>query len=266
MGPLPLGWMTDVAVLELMGSTVDDRGDHLVVRSPGNPQFHWGNCILVTDPGAVEDAAGWLAAFRAAIPDADWIAIGLVRMPAHDSAWAKLGLGPEFVDVLSTSTLPRRSEPPQGCTVRALGGDDWERLVDRQLVENAANGQYEPASHELFLRARVAQQRDLCARGMAMFVGAFVGSRLVGELGVVRCGATARYQDVGTDAAFRRRGIASHLLGVAALWAFDQGCRQWVILTEAVNPAGRVYRRAGFAPDVRLVTVYRAPPVLDEPT
>ena len=258
--------MTDVAVLELMGSTVDDHGDHLVVRSPGNPQFHWGNCILVTDPGAVDDAAGWLAVFHQAVPDADWVAIGLVTMPGNESSWAGCGFTPEFVDVLSTAALPRQSDPPRGCTVRALEGDDWERLVDRQLVENAATGQYEPAAHELFVRARAEQQRDLCARGVAMFVGAFVGSRLVGELGVVRCGTTARYQDVGTDTAFRRRGIASHLLGVAARWAFDQGCRHWVILTEAANPAGRVYRRAGFAPDVPVVTVYRAPSVGHEST
>jgi GNAT superfamily N-acetyltransferase len=46
--------------------------------------------------------------------------------------------------------------------------------------------------------------------------GAFAGERLVAELGIARCGGMARYQDVGTDAAHRRRGLARHLLGVAA--------------------------------------------------
>ena len=106
--------------------------------------------------------------------------------------------------------------PPDGCAVRALGGDDWEQLIGRQIADNNLTGRYEPVLHERFIRARAEAQRDLCARGVAMFVGAFAGERLVGELGVVRCGATARYQDVGTDGAYRRRGIAAHLLGVAA--------------------------------------------------
>ena len=59
MNRMPVGWATDLAILELTGSTVEDRGDHLVVRTPENPDYHWGNCLLVTDPAARNDAARW---------------------------------------------------------------------------------------------------------------------------------------------------------------------------------------------------------------
>src|SRR5262249_43085006 len=81
------------------------------------------------------------------------------------------------------------------------------------------------------------------------------------DLGVVCCGATARYQNVGTDAQHRRRGLASHLLGVAARWASARGCSRWVIVTEASNPAGRVYRSVGFGPAAPTVQAYRRPVV-----
>jgi hypothetical protein len=42
---------------------VTDFGDHLVVRTPQNPQFHWGNCILVLDDQSVGDASRWLVTF-----------------------------------------------------------------------------------------------------------------------------------------------------------------------------------------------------------
>jgi len=259
MRNLPLGWATDIVVLQHMGSVVDDRGDHLVVRTPQNPEFHWGNCVFVTAPEAVDEAGRWVATFRAAMPAADWIAIGLPRMPADIEAWASLGLEAELDDVLVASTLPRQPPRPPGYVVRPLTGEDWQQLVTRQLAENDRSGQYEPRSQERFVRARTQAQRELSERGIAVFAGAFFEGRLVAELGIVRCGATARFQDVATDPGHRRRGIASHLLGVAAAWAADRGCDRWVIITEASNTAGRVYRRAGFEPDVPSVEIYRPP-------
>jgi len=82
---------------------------------------------------------------------------------------------------------------------------------------------------------------------------------LASSLGIVVCDATARYQSVGTDAGHRRRGLAGHLLGVAAEWSAGKGCDNWVIITEAGNPAGRLYRSVGFAPDVCNARAYRAP-------
>jgi GNAT superfamily N-acetyltransferase len=251
MRTLPLGWATDIAVLEHMGSTVDDRGDHLVVRTARNPEFHWGNCVFVTDPDAVDNAGRWVEVFDSALPEANWIAIGLPRIPADAAAWAQHGLDLKLDDVLATSTLPRQTPQPDGYVVRALAGEDWEQLVARELEGDK--------SHERFVRARTRAQRDLCERGVATFVGAFCDGRLVAELGIVRCGSTARYQNVGTDPRHRRRGIASHLLGAAAVWAADRGCRQWVIVTEASNPSGRVYRNAGFEPDAPSVEAYRPP-------
>jgi hypothetical protein len=62
------------------------------------------------------------------------------------------------------------------------------------------------------------------------------------HLGTVRCGKRACYASIDTDDDHRRRRFASHLRGVAARCTADRGCNRWVIVTEATNPAGRVYR------------------------
>lgn len=253
---LPPGWATDVAVLEHSGSLIEDRGDHLIVRTPSNPTFHWGNCLLVTDRDVVADAARWTVGFADAFPAADWIAIGLVAMPDDASGWVAQRLELELDDVLVTSTLPRTGALADGYVARELTGDaDWEQHVAREIRDNV---DYEPVAHERFLRARTASQRALTERGDAAFFGAFADGALLADLGIVRCGDVARFQAVGTDAAHRRRGLASHLLGVAARWAADRGCREWVIVTEATNPAGRVYRAAGFELADATVQAYRA--------
>jgi GNAT superfamily N-acetyltransferase len=138
-------------------------------------------------------------------------------------------------------------------------GEDWEQSVAKEMADNARADVYEPVGHEQFVRALVGTRRELSERGVAAFFGAFSHGRLVADLGIVRCGTTARYQAVGTDPGHRGRGLASHLLGVAATWAAEHGCDQWVIVTESTNPAGRVYRRAGFTPDAATVQAYRPP-------
>ena len=260
MRDLPPGWATDLAVLELTGSTVDDHGDHLVVRSPDNPDYHWGNFVFVTDPESVDEAGRWVATFHREFPDASYLAIGLARMPDDEASWTPHGVALEAEEVLTTRTLPTQTPLAQGYSVRAVCGDDWDQLTAREVADNARTGDYEPLSHARFAAARTATQRALSEGGAAQFFGAFAAESLVASLGVVQCGPIARYQSVITDPEHRRRGLASHLLGVAARWAGDQGCNEWVILTDVGNPAGRVYRRLGFQRTTGNAQAYRKPP------
>jgi GNAT superfamily N-acetyltransferase len=254
---LGVGWATDLAVLELSGSTLEDRGDHLIVRSPQNPTHHWGNCVLVTDPHTVGDAKRWVGTFRSAFPSAAWTAIGLARMPDDVAAWEAHDVELELDEVLAAATLPRQSSVPEGYVVRRLAGDDWEQAVALAIADNDSAGRSESGSYETFARRRAAAQRTLSERHVAAFYGAFADGELVANLGIVRCESTARYQNVLTDARHRRRGLASHLLGVAARWAADHACDRWVIVTEADNPAGRIYRNVGFELDGTTAQAYR---------
>lgn len=254
------GWATDLAVLEHSGSIIEDHEDHLVVRTPHNPDFFWGNCLFVTDKDTVDDAGRWVAAFRSAFPEATWVSIGLTRMPDDQDAWVAQGLDLELDDVLTTRALPRQTPLPEGYTVRRLSGEDWAQQVTLSMRENDRTGDYDPEIHERFAQMQAQARRALSEQDLGAFFGAFAGAVLVADLGIVRCDTTARYQSVSTDEEHRRRGLASHLLGVAARWAADRGCDQWVIVTEDTNPAGRVYRRLGFEPDAGNARAFRKPP------
>jgi GNAT superfamily N-acetyltransferase len=259
MRDLPPGWATDVAVLRHSGSVVEDRGDHLVVHTPQNPDYHWGNCILVLDERSVGDADRWIEVFEAAHPDAAWVSVGLITEPDDAAAWTARQVVIEGEDVLTSRQRPRTTPLAEGYSVRRIAGDDWEQVVAAEVADNELTGAYEPGQHERFARAQTDLRRRLSDTDLAAFFGAFADGVLASSLGIVVCDATARYQSVGTDAGHRRRGLAGHLLGVAAEWSAGKGCDTWVIITEAGNPAGRLYRSVGFTPDVCNARAYRAP-------
>ena len=62
-----LGYRTDLALLSAGGTRVEDRGDHLVVRSLHNQTHWWGNFLLLERPPSAPDAARWLERFVEAI-------------------------------------------------------------------------------------------------------------------------------------------------------------------------------------------------------
>ena len=239
-----------------MGSSVDDRGDHLVVRTPTNPQFHWGNCLFVTDPEAVDDADRWVRTFGAAVPGADWLAIGLARMPADTDAWARLGLELELDDVLATPTLPRQSPAPPGYDVApspVTTGSRWWRARSRTRARRRVRARVARAVRAgpcpRSARPGGARCRDVRRRLRRRPVGRRARCRRVWEDralpdGRDRVGTPAPRAGVAPPRCRRTVGRRARLRAV--------GDRH-----QASNPAGRVYRRAGFELAAPSVQAYR---------
>jgi GNAT superfamily N-acetyltransferase len=241
----------------MSGSKITNYGDHLVVKTPHNPNYHWGNCILVMDAGSTRDSEKWIQRYSDVFPENQWLAIGLPEMPTSTEGWIRQGVTLEQLDVLSTKTCPMQQPAPIGYTSRMFTHQDWETLIQKELADGLSEGGYEPQIIESFILETNSNRNHLVSSGKAAWFGAFFEDEMVANLGIIICGETGRYQSVETSAIHRRKGLASHLLGLAANWSMNQGCKNWVIVTQETNDAGRVYRRAGFSPDVSAVNAYR---------
>jgi len=80
--------------------------------------------------------------------------------------------------------------------------------------------------------------------------GAFIGDRLVADLGVFHDGqGLGRYQSVETHPDFRRQGIAATLVYEAGTRAIaEHGLHTLVIIAEDEGDPSRLYRSLGFEP------------------
>lgn len=261
---LPISTRTDIAVNVLSGSVVDDHGDHVVVRTPRDPSYHWGNFIQVTS-GDADDAETWLARFAGEFPGARHRAIGL---PSRSDApgWRAAGLQPDVVESLTASAPPQTSPLPDGYRVVELESDaDWGARLVAEMALNAEEGVHSQAEYRAFALGQIATRRRLVAEGVARWFGAVDDDdRLAASLGIVVLSdlepVTARYQSVLTSAEHRRRGLARHLLGVAATWAQGEGAEQLVIVADDGSPAARLYAAADFTPGERAYGWYSPRP------
>ena len=59
-----LGYQTDLSLLLLGGGSVTKRDDCLVVSTPSNRQFFWGNFLLFPHAPNPEDYPRWIARFQ----------------------------------------------------------------------------------------------------------------------------------------------------------------------------------------------------------
>ena len=254
MGDVPLGWRTDLSILKMSGAQVISFEDYILVQSPENPGYHWGNCILVTSGELAADPPRCLRTFGMYLPGANHVAIGLPAAPSRH-AWRPFGVQVEATESLIRGESLSSQAVPSGYDVRQLLSDeDWELALRSDVAEHSDTPGYED-----FARRRIAAHRRLTQQGVAAFFGVFAGTELVADLGIVVCGSgVARYRNVSTASDHRRRGLATHLLAVASRWAADRGVNTWLIVAEPDSAAARLYRSLGFRPTgERSYEVYR---------
>ncbi len=258
------GTWTDLAVNLLSGTVAIDHGDHLELRTPANPTFHWGNCLQVLAPDAADDAGRWLRRHAELFPDAAHVAVGLPREP-DTAAWEAHGLTVEHEQALGSRTAPNGLGLAEGYAVRPLETEaEWDGYCALFLRENEHTREHDPAGHVAFTHARALQRRGLAEAGSAQFFGIFHDGAVVGHCGMVLCGDVGRYQSVLVDAAHRRRGLAAYLVGFAGVWGLTRGVRELAILAEAGSVAENLYRGLGFTDLQRLVGAFRAPARADQ--
>ena len=255
-----LAFRTDLAMLEHSGSVVVDHGSHLVVRTPDNPTYWWGNFLLLraapTDTG---DARHWLAAFESEFPDARHRTFGVdgTEGGRDDLApFVELGFGTDVSTVMTATAVHEPTRPNTEVTYRPLESDaDWQQQVELTMAG-------EDEGYDLpFVSAQAAAQRRLVDAGYGAWWGAFGGERLLASMGLFTASpGLARFQSVKTHPDARGRGLAGTLVHRVSRYGFDElGAHTLVMVADPEYLAIRIYRAVGFADTERQLQAERKP-------
>lgn len=244
-------------------STFESYPARIVVRTPSEPDFWCGNLVIFRHcDGTPQDQ---IDRFHADFPDARHVTLAwdTLALPseARLAQFEAMGLEIDRCDVLALSGPLARTVCPPGIEIRSLSGDDdWAQAIALQVETGVSLG-FERESYGSYVSGRFATRRRQVADGWGCWFGAFDGPLLVGDLGILVGDGLARFQDVETRQSHRRRGICAALVCAGLDWAATQDPSALpVILSDRDGPAGRIYRRCGFAVAEVQVMAIRSPP------
>jgi len=245
-----LGWRTDLALRRLAGSVVTALEDCLVVRTPSNPGFHWGNFILLPSAPSAEQLPRWLERYAALFPGSGHVAFGVDgtngQRPDMDPL-AAAGFEVEASVVMTATRVNLPPRPNRAAHIRALvSEDDWSASL--QLTLDCEEETQDSGFLE-FAGRRSAAERSLVTRGHGVWFGAFENGRLRSQLGLVDAGGgLARFQSVETHPDARGRGLAGTLVHDASRYGLGQpGVSTLVMVADPDYSAIRLYRSVGFS-------------------
>lgn len=260
-----LSYRTDLALLQLGGTHVEDGGDYLVVRSPHNPTHWWGNFLLLAQVPAPEASESWLDRFAAAFPAAGHVAFGFDGKDGTvaDLGWfAGHGFNAEAQTVMTATAMHEPAGPNTSAVYRALRSDeDWAQSVELRMRMRCNDRTLEPMAYRRYVTAKARTNRRLVEAGRGRWFGAFVAARLASQMGLLAAGpGLARFQAVETDPDYRRRGLAGSLIHHASRYGFTElGARTLVMVADPNYFAIDLYRAVGFTATQTQLQIERSP-------
>lgn len=225
------GWRTDL-ILHAHGGVLAERDDCIVVRTPANPTYYWGNCLLLPRAPRDDEQTHWEARFDdeigATSPASKHRSFGINAPPAGEALPAWLASGYEVITTAVLRQRPRELTPPPRSTrgtveFRPFELDhELEQVVAQQIVDNEG---FDPHGYEEHRRQQMQRYARMARADVARWFGVWCDGTLAADCGLIRSaaqpGAVARFQHVSTHPAWRRRGLCTALVHAVTRWGFE---------------------------------------------
>jgi RimJ/RimL family protein N-acetyltransferase len=246
-----LAYRTDLIFPRYEGS-LTDQGDYLVVATPSNPGFFWGNFLIFQRSPKEGDLPVWKDLFRrefGAIPGVNHMTFGWDGTDGQTGC-IKPFLADGFVlersVVMSASQVSAPQKYHSGVTVRPLESDaDWLAATKNQILSRPTD--FELGSFTVFKQEQMNRYRRMAEDGYGHWFGAFLDDQLVADLGIYRDGRLGRFQLVETHPNFRRLGICGALVHQASEYGLQKmGLEKLVMVADPDDHPSRIYASVGF--------------------
>lgn len=257
------GHLTDLFFWRSFGR-VEDRGEYARVETPAQRGWYFGNLLLFDRAPREGDSARWRELFAREFAHAPEVRHELFCWPAGEDGLGEVepflasGFQLEVDPVLVAGELHEPPRPNREIEVReVISDEDWREAVESQVLSRGEG--FEEAAFREFIGRRISGYRRLIAEGKGAWYGAYLGGRLVADLGFFWGGPAGRFQYVETHPDFRRRGICATLVYEVGRAALRDGRATELVIAAEGEEVARIYASVGFREVGRSASLLRRP-------
>lgn len=238
------------------------RVDYLVIRTPSNPTYHWGNYLLFKDAPSPGDEIKWRELFKREFQDISGIQHELfvwdIGSEQNFDSRPFLNLGFE-IDEGVTLSCEELVIPPKYRSDLALSlivtDEEWEQVLKLQVL--CGDPKY-AKGYESFKREQMKNYRQMHEKGLGHWWGVWENNTLVADLGLFFEGDVGRYQSVGTHPEFRRQGLCQSLVYQAGKLSQEKFKLKTLVMEADFHyHAAKIYESVGFLPVERTYSLSR---------
>ena len=229
------------------GSVVD-RGDYVVVSTPTNPTFFWGNLLVYREAPTVGDLAAdgeWMRTFARELPACTHRAFTWDRIDGDTFDTEPFRVHGFIRD--GTHVMKRATPPAaQGIELRRVTERaQWERIFELLDACFTPEGRRHDG-YQRFLRIQVDRYASMIASGWGIWFSLEEAGEPIATCGIFPHASCWRYQLVAVREDRRGRGFGSGLVAEAARIAHATRPLPLVIGCVAGSAGERIYARLGF--------------------
>ncbi len=251
---------TDLHINRFSG-TVTDKGDYIVVHTPSNPGYYYGNYLVFNKPPGKNDYEKWMALFKKEIYDKNHSNHVLFRW---DTIIGDTGYVSKFKEnnfdieeniLLSTHVVNQPLHYNTEITIRVLKTDsEWEMAINNQILCRDENTSGSLPDFTKFKQKQFEQYRLMCKNKLCEWFGVFIKDQLVADMGVFLVNGAGHFDNVGTAPEFRRQGICgSAIYKISKQYLDSKKAHTLMMVADENYHAARIYESVGFQPNEKTV-------------
>ncbi len=251
-----IGLKTDLFFSEFAGN-VNTSKSNILIKTPNNPNYHWGNYIVFYSAPKKGDIKKWKQLFNDNFEyyksphhySFTWDNINESSLSTDDSIKEFVDDGFEFEthSVLTTNKLKTYKDHNTNFQFKTLNSNqDWEMAKDLQIV--CMDPKYANSNHINFKTNQMKQYQEMSKEGLGHWYGLFNKEQLISNLGIYGNKNFGRFQSISTHPNFRSQG-ACHDLLIHSSKHFSNKFKptNFVIIADKSYHALGLYKSCGFS-------------------
>lgn len=245
-------------------SIIYPKNEYVVVKTPRNPKYISANFLLFKNAPNPDDIELWPRLFQKEFlnnPNIKHIKLVWDDITINENVidgFLKNNFELEHYRSLIATGLLTADKINQNICVRILNENDWEEVVQDQMLFRPT--ELSEDYYREFSKQLMDDYRSIILLNKSIWFGAYIGSQMIGSVGLLWSNTMVAFQRVLIKPEFRMHGACKTMLHYVAAWISNSlKDRTLVILAEKDSIAEKIYTNLGFKVKEELLAFYRYP-------